>query len=307
MGVNQTLTEADAAPIGLPPWKAWTGAVAGVLLALTFIVAGIWKITDPIAASVRMTQALVPSALSLPAALGFGIAETFAGALLLVPRFRRWGAWLAGLLLAAFMVYIAMFYGALRGAECNCFPWVQRAVGPAFFIGDGIMLLLALAAGWWAPPSRGRRTAAITLGAVCVFAFVSYGVTAARQSGVRAPASIVAGGKSFALDEGRVFLFFFDPTCLSCDEAARELSKLAWGQTTVIAVPTQMPEFGSQFLNSTRLRGLLSPDAGLLRKTISFVDVPYGVALENGHQRAAFAGFDSREPAATLRKLGFAK
>jgi len=72
-------------------------------------------------------------------------------------------------------------------------------------------------------------------------------------------------------------------------------------------VPTQMPQFGSQFLSSAQLRGPISPDAELLRKTFSFVDVPYGVALENGHRRAAFAGFDSREPAATLRKLGFAK
>jgi len=27
--------------------------------------------------------------------------------------------------------------------------------------------------------------------------------------------------------------------------------------------------------------------------------------LENGHQRAVFTSFDEKEPAATLRKLGF--
>ncbi len=307
--MSETTAEADseAVPVEAPQWKTWAGGVSAVLLALILLASGIWKITEPIAASVRMTQALVPPFLSLPAALGFGISETFAGVLLLIPRFRRWGAWLSGLLLVAFMVYIGIFYGALRGEDCNCFPWIRRAVGPAFFVGDGIMLAMALAAGWWARPSLGRRTAAIILGAVCVFALLSYGVTAARQSGVHAPASVTVNGKPFALDQGRVFLFFFDPMCLHCDYAARELAKLTWGQTAVIGVTVDMPEFGPQFMSSTRLSALLTPDAETLRKTFSFVDVPYGVALENGRQRAAFTVFDDREPAATLRKLGFSK
>ncbi len=45
------------------------------------------------------------------------------------PRFRRWGAWLTGLLLVAFMLYIGYYYNVLRGAECSCFPWLKRAVG----------------------------------------------------------------------------------------------------------------------------------------------------------------------------------
>jgi uncharacterized membrane protein YphA (DoxX/SURF4 family) len=297
----------DAGPRDLPQWKAGLSLAAGALLALVFLVAGVWKITDPIAAAVRMAQAQVPQVLSLPAALAFGISETFAGVLLLVPRYRRWGAWLAGLLLLGFIAYIGLFYNVLRGEECNCFPWVKRAVGPAFFIGDAIMLLMALAAGWWARPSRGLRNAALMLGAVCVFSLVSYGVTAARRTGVRAPDYVTVDGKPFSLHQGRVFVFFFNPMCLHCDHAARELAKLDWGKTAIVVVSTQMPERGPEFLSSTQLRGVLTPDVDELRKIFSFVDVPFAVALENGRQRAAFTGFEGNEPALTLRKLGFVK
>ncbi len=297
----------DAGPDEPAQWKAWLSVCSAVLLALAIIVAGVWKITDPIAAAVRMAQAQLPQILSLPVALFLGISETFAGVLLLTPRFRRWGAWLAGLLLVAFIVYIGLFYNVLRGEECNCFPWLKRAVGPAFFIGDAIMLLMALVAGWWARPPNGLRNAAIVLGAVCVFALVSYGVTAARLTGVRAPEFITVNGKPFLLGKGRVFLFFFNPQCLHCDHAARELAKLDWGETSIVAASTQLPQFGPEFLSSTQLRGELTPDVGPLRKVFSFVDVPFGVALENGRQRASFTSFDGNQAAEKLRELGFVK
>jgi hypothetical protein len=307
--MTETLEQAESGsgPRELPRWQALLCTLSAVLLALTFLVSGVWKITDPLAAAVRMTQALVPAALSLPAALAFGISETFAAVLLLVPRLRRWGAWLAGLLLLAFMAYMGLFYNTLSGEECNCFPWIKRVVGPAFFIGDAIMLLLALAAGWWARPSGDKRLAAIVLGAVCVFAAVSYGVSAVRQNSVQAPEFIDVDGKPFALREGRVFLYFFNPECIHCDRAARELGKLSWGETKVVGVPTQLPQFGPQFMSSTNLRGVLTSDAEPLRKVFTFTDVPYGVALENGQLKAAVTVFEAPEPEQTLRKLGFVK
>ncbi len=297
--------EGDTGGPGLRPWKAWFSTAAAVPLALLFIIAGVWKITDPLAASVRMEQALVPPVLALPAAIGFGVAEVFAGTLLLAPRLRRWGAWLAALLLVAFVVYIAAYYGALRGEDCNCFPWIRRAVGPAFFVGDALMLLMAAVAGVWARPSRNFRSAAIVLVAVCVFAGVSYGVVAARGASVTAPEYVSAAGEPVHLRQGRVFLFFFNPECLHCYAVARELSRLDWGQTRIVAVSTQLPEFAQDFLHSTGLQAVLSPDAELLKKTFAFVDVPYGVALESGTQRAAFTTFESAP--AVLRKLGFVR
>src|ERR1051326_5565926 len=82
-----------------PPWKIAAGWVSAIVISLLFLSSGIWKITDVPGWAVRVTQARVPANLSLPAAILFGIAETFAGVLILVPRFRRWGAWLAGGLL----------------------------------------------------------------------------------------------------------------------------------------------------------------------------------------------------------------
>ncbi len=305
--IGESMAQAgdEAGPLGLPAWKTWVSAGSAVLLGVAFIIAGVWKITDPIAASVRLVQAQVPAALGLPAAIGFGIAETLAGVLLLAPRLRRWGAWLTAALLVAFMVYIALFYNVLRGQECNCFPWIERAVGPAFFIGDAVMLLMAGLAGWWAGPARGLRSAAIVFAAVCVFAGVSYGVVAARGAAVIAPEFVTVDGQPFPLREGRVFLYFFNPECLHCATVAGELGRLDWGHTRLVAVATQMPEFGREFLVSSGLPAALTADVDVLKEVFSFVDVPFGVAVESGRQRSAFISFDGAPEA--LRKLGFVR
>jgi hypothetical protein len=159
------------------------GGVCAVLLAILFFVSGAWKLTDPF----RWSQALVgiPRASGALAAGRSGARRRGNGGavLILVPRFRRWGAWLLGLLLVVFMVYIGANYGALVGKDCSCFPLVKRAVGPAFFLEDGAMLLMAVVAGMWARSSENLRGALVILGAVVVFAGVSFGVNSARESG----------------------------------------------------------------------------------------------------------------------------
>jgi thiol-disulfide isomerase/thioredoxin len=204
------------------------------------------------------------------------------------------------------MVYIGIYYNVLRGADCNCFPWIKRVVGPAFFVSDLVMLALAVIAGWWARPAASRRSAVLVLLAVAVFAAVSYGVNARIEASVAAPASIHVEGKPFALRHGRVLLFFFDPECTHCDEAARAMSKLRWeSAVTIIAIPTESPQFAGEFLHSTGLSGSISSDAALLRKTFSFVSTPYAVALENGRDKASLSRFDEQEPEQTLRRLHF--
>ena len=159
-------------------WKLWIGWTAAILTAVLFLVAGLWKLTDPMGAAVRMAQAKLPESLSLVGAIGLGTCETLAGVLVLMPRYRRWGAILASALLLFFMMYIGYFYRDLQGQECSCFPWVKRAVGPAFFIGDAVMLALAALAGIWASRPQGLRTPLIVLAAVAVFAAGSYTVAA---------------------------------------------------------------------------------------------------------------------------------
>ena len=283
----------------------WTAAI---LIAAVFLVAGLWKVTDPSGAAVRLAQAKVPESLSLAAAIGLGIAETFGGVLLLVPRFRRWGAAITSLLLVAFIVFIGIHYTELRGAECSCFPWLKRAVGPGFFVGDGIMLLLAIAAGFWARRSEGLRPAAVILGAVAVFAVVSYGVNLTRHTGTKAPDSIKAeDGTSISLREGKVFVYFFNPQCLHCLEAGRKLAALNWGDTRFVGVPTENPQFAGWFMGKAGLigKGPVSPDLAVLKKPFPFDLPPAGVAIQDGYQKAMLVQIEGKEPAATLKKLGF--
>jgi len=293
------------AELDLPGWKTSLSWVAAILLALVFLSSGLWKLTDAPGAAVRMAQARVPQSLSLAAAIGFGIAETFTAVLLLLPRFRRWGAWLGGALLIAFMIFIGLNYNALRGAECSCFPWVKRAVGPGFFIGDGIMLLLTVLAGKWAKPARSMRTAMPILGAVTLFAAASYGVAAMRQTGTKAPDTVTVNGKSYSLQEGKILIFYFDPECLHCLDAAKRMSKLNWGDTRIVAVPINVPQFAQGFLDDTHLNAVLSNDLAELKKIFPFVSAPAGVALVNGREKMALTQFDDPEPADTLKKIGF--
>ena len=140
----------DLASLDLPAWKKAIGGVCAVLLAILFFVSGAWKLTDPFTWSQALVEFRMPAALALPGTLAARHRRNVGRVLILVPRFRRWGAWLIGFLLVVFMVYIGANYGALVGKDCSCFPLVKRAVGPAFFLEDGAMLLMAVLAGMWA-------------------------------------------------------------------------------------------------------------------------------------------------------------
>src|SRR4051794_25527492 len=272
VGMDDSIAQAGphSGSLVMPAWKSVLSASSAVVLAALFLVAGVWKITEPFDAASRMVQAKVPADLGLPAAIGFGTVETFAAILLLVPQFRRWGAWLTGLLLIALMAYIGYYYDVLRGAECSCFPWLKRAVGPGFFVGDGAMLLLAVAAGAWSRRSDGKRTAAIILGAVSVFALVSFGVTYARQTGVRAPNTITVNSQPYSLQHGRHFIYFFDPECSHCYQAAKTMATYEWLDTKVVGIPTAQPRFAAGFMQETGLKAPVSNDLEMMKKIFPF-------------------------------------
>ena len=289
----------------MPGWKTIASHTCAAVLAVLFISSGTWKILDPFTWRTMVEQLRAPYSVSMPLTLGLGIGETFAGVLVLVPRFRRWGAWLCAFLLVVFMLYMGINYNTLAGADCSCFPWVKRTVSPAFFVGDAIMLLLALIAGWWARPSQGVRSAAVVLGALAVFSAISFGVNATRQTGVKAPDFVTVNGKPYSLQHGKIFVYFYDPMCSHCDQAARKMSKLDWGGTKIVATPTNDPQFAESFMHDTQLPGVTTLDVQKLRNVFQFRDAPYGVALENGREKAAISRFEGAEPDATLHKLGF--
>lgn len=294
-----------AVGVDLPAWKKAVSATAAMLLAILFFVSGAWKLSDPFQWAQILGEFRVPASLSLPFTLALGVGEMLGAVLITVPRFRRWGSWLIALLLVAFMIYIGANYTTLAGKECSCFPLVKRTIGPAFFIGDTVMLLMAGLAGWWARPSENIRGALVILGAVAVFAAVSLGVNTTRQTGLKAPDSITVDGKPFSLGTGNILLFFYDPECMHCDAAARKMGKLNWKDTKVIGIPTQDPQFAASFLKDTGLRAGTSNDLQLLRSIFKFQDPPYGVALVRGRQKVALPAFEDGEPEAALRKIGF--
>jgi uncharacterized membrane protein len=290
------------------PWQRRASLVSALFLSALFLVSGLWKLLDLPSATERMIQSLIPVPLALAAAIGVGAAETFAGILLLLPRFRRWGAWIAAAMLAAFIVYIGVLYDRLVGDECNCFPWIQRVVGPIFFIGDAVMLALAVMAGLWSQSPRGYRAAAWILAGVTAFSLSSYAVSEHRRSQSAAPASIAVDGKPLALRHGRVLLYFFDPECSHCYMVAKRMAKQKWlNNARVIGVPTAQPQFARGFLDDAQLRAGISPDAAVLRRAFPFTDPPYGVALHNGRIAGRYNSGQLEADAfyASLRELGF--
>jgi uncharacterized membrane protein YphA (DoxX/SURF4 family) len=289
-----------------PVWQTAVSTLAGIALAALFLSSGLWKLIDPMAWSERLVQALFPRQLALAGALVVGTLEVLAGVLLVAPRWRRWGAWLCGLLLVVFMAYFAVNYNALRGSDCSCFPWVKRVVGPGFFIGDAAMMLLAVLAGLWARQSQGWKQAGIALGVIVVFAGALLGYQAFRGGGVVAPATISADGKPFPLRTGRVFVFFFDPECAHCYAAAKDFATYRWKtEVQLVATPTTQPQWGAGFLKRTGFNARLSLDAKVLRESFRFTDPPYAVALEDGRLKQALLYFDDVEPRKSLKALGW--
>jgi uncharacterized membrane protein YphA (DoxX/SURF4 family) len=298
-------TTADTYTVRTPSIRNAVSHIAAFAVALLFLTAGIWKMTDPFTWARMVEDLRVPYQLSMYATLALAVSETLAGALILIPKFRRWGASLAALLLIVFMIYIGINYSALLGKECSCFPWVKRTIGPGFFAGDAAMLLAALIAGWWARPSSGLRNAALILAVIAAGTAASFGYASSRLSGTKAPDIITADGKPFSLQRGRIFLFFYDPQCSHCEAAARHMAKYRWkDDVTVIGIPTNMPKWAESFLSDTGLKAKTSLDLDLLRKTFPFGDPPYGVFIESGHERAPVPHYDEPEPADTLKKLG---
>lgn len=290
----------------LPAWKSWVSHLFALASAILFITAGVWKIANPYQWSTMLEQLQVWHSVSLPFTLGLSIVETLAGVMILVPRFRRWGAWLVGALLVVFMIYVGWNYSTLVGKDCSCFPWVKRTVGPGFFIGDAVMLAMAGIAGWWAQPSNGLRNALVVLGSVAVFAGVMFGVATVQQTGTRAPESVIADGQPFALGEGRVLVYFYDPMCMHCDQAARAMAKYPWkSDVRIVVVPTKDQQFAAAFLRDTGLRAATTLEQDRLRQVFEFRDPPYGVALQDGRQVASLRTFNAEEPLAELRRLGW--
>ena len=282
-------------------------AVCAILLGIVFLVSGGWKVLEPFQTGELLEQAQVPAGMGTLGAAALGTLELFTALLLFVPSLRRWGGLLGSGLMLFFIGWIAYYYHMLVGRECNCFPIIKRTVGPGFFVGDGIMLLLALVAFFWSPPVRRFRLPAAALASLVVLAGISFGVNAAERHSAQVPTPVVVNGKPENLNHGKVFVFFYDPSCSHCDAAARFMSTLHWDETEIVAIPTINPQWAGSFLHDTHLPANTSLELDKMKKAFPFVDPPFGVALVNGQVRETFgqAEFNKPLPEPDLKKLGF--
>jgi len=290
-----------------PAWKSWLGWTAAILMAALWLVAGVWKLSDLSGFQVKLTQLLVPLGLSMPATLALVVSELTAGILLLVPAWRRIGGLFSAGILLVFMAYMAINYEPLRGADCSCFPWVERAVGPVFFWTDGAMVLLALLAAWFSRPPARMRQAAYALAGIVAMTGVVFAVdqSVAPAAAGELPAVIEVEGGELAISQGPVFLYFFNPTCLHCLDAGIAMSKYQW-KAAYVGIPTQDFDFGQQFVNDAGLKDVkLSPDLDPLKTVFPFDDVPYAVALRDGQVVAQLRFFEEPGLGQKLRELRF--
>jgi hypothetical protein len=304
--MSATTTASFGDSFDLPAWKVTVGHVAAFAVAIIFLATGIAKLVAPFLVQTMFEQLLVPTWGSMPLVILLGIAETLAGLLVLMPRYRRWGAWLIALLLIVFMGYIGLRYQSLVGRDCSCFPWLKRTVTPALFAEDGAMLVAALAAAWFSRKPTSLRFPVIALVVVAAFAGASYGYNVMHQSGIQVPETIAVDGQPFNIRQGHIFLFFYDPACSHCEEAARHMSTYGWKKdVTVIGLPTNDPQWAASFLHDTKLVAKTSTDSALLRKLFVFTSPPYGVVLDRGRVKSVLTHFDAPEPQPSLQQVGF--
>lgn len=290
-------------------WKRIIAVMCAVLLGIVFAVSGGWKLLSPLKAGELLEQAQVPAGLGVLGAAALGILEVFAAFLLFVPRFRRWGGLLGSALMIFFIAWIGYYYHVLVGRECSCFPIIKRTVGPGFFVTDGIWLLMGLAVFAWSPRVRGWRVPLVTFAVLVIAAGTSLFANASARQRAQVPVPVIVDGKPANLAVGNVFLFFYDPSCMHCDAASKFMSKLNWGDTRIVAIPTINPQWAASFLHDTKLKAGTSLELAKLKKAFPFVDPPFGVALEDGHVKETFgqAQFNEPLPAPDLKKLGFIK
>jgi hypothetical protein len=306
MGAGSSVTSFPSA-FEIPAWKTIVNHLAAFLTAVLFVGSGATKIILPFEWSRMMENMHLWYQVSLPFTVALGTVEMFAGLLVFIPRFRKWGGTIVSLLLVSFIIYIGINYKALVGQDCSCFPWLKRAINPWFFPEDGAMLLLSVLATIWAKPSYSKRGAGVLFGACAVFAAVSFGAALTHQTGTKAPDSVMVNGQPFSLQHGRVFVFFYDPECSHCNAAAKTMGTYKWkSDIQVVGVPTRVPQWAEAFMKDNNFKGVTTLDLQKLKSVFTFGDPPFGVALESGRELGPVSHYEEGdEPRTTLKKFGF--
>ena len=138
------------------------------------------------------------------------------------------------------------------------------------------MIEASLNAAWFAPKMSAIRQTRFVLFGILALAAVALGFDKfGPEGGTDVPATVVVEGQEYNLRQGKVFLYFFNPTCLHCLAVGKDLSKYTFA-------------------------------ADLLKETFPFNDVPYAAAIEDGKVLRRYTMIDLEEPemGRSLRELG---
>src|SRR5271165_4101603 len=90
----------------IPAWKTIVNHFSALLIGVLFMASRATKIIMPFEWSRMMEHLHVWYQISLPFTIGLGTVEMFAGLLVLIPRFRKWGGTIITFLLLSFIAYI---------------------------------------------------------------------------------------------------------------------------------------------------------------------------------------------------------
>lgn len=154
--------------------------ILSIILALVFLASALPKLRRPKSfVLVVLEYRVLPPALGRLYARLLPPLELLVALLLAVGTMARMAAILSVILLASFMVAIAINLARGRDLDCGCFGQLSRRIGPGLLIQDATLLIasagLALLAGNWtalAPWSIFRLSSAtgsiVTPAAVCV-------------------------------------------------------------------------------------------------------------------------------------------
>ena len=149
------------------------------------------------------------------------------------------------------------------------------------------------------------------LGAVAVFAAVSFGSAYSHLTGLKAPDSIMVDGQPMSLQQGRVFLFFYDPECGTCFAVGKSMAPLKFKATTSrwSASPPSGPQEAASWIRDSGLHIKTSTDAAKLRDIFKFDNPPYAALIERGRQTGVIlpTQFDEDNPSkhiALLKQMG---
>ncbi len=294
------------AHLGLPYWKTVASWIAATAIAALFLSSGIWKISDPQGWAVRLTQARVPASLSVAGALFFGIAETVAGG-------ADSGAETAPLgrdsELAAAGFVPDLLRGQLRGAARDRLQLLSMAEASG---GAGLLHWrwrdartggIRGAVGG-TPGESTHRVADSRRGHGVRVRVVRCG-RGVRQTGVRAPATVMVDGRPYSLEHGKFFLFFFHPGCSHCTSAAKQMSQLDWGDTKVVAIPVEQRQFAQGFLDETGLHGGGHHRVRNPQNAVRIHCVPLRRADRKRRRKDASHQLRGRRTYPRLKRLGF--